>query len=345
MTAKAQLKVLVLGCGSIGRRHASNASAQSVVGIHDPDGSRAETVASDIGGVAFSTIDEAFAWAPDAAVVAVPTSDHATVASACIQHGIRTLVEKPIAHEREPAEAMLAQADEANVPVFVGCNMRFHPGPTTLMSALERVGKPLFLRAHFGNYLPNMRPGRDYRELYCARRASGGGVILDSIHEVDYAAWLLGPITKVRSAAGRLSDLDIDVEDYAVLALEHDNGARSEIHLDYLQRVKRRGCEIVGTEGTLVWQSDGKSPERLQVRFLPASGDDPQTLLSNDDVDGNAPYAAMMDAFLGGDNQERLLSGWDGLGSLDTCLAALQAAETAGEHAVAWRDASRTIHA
>ena len=344
MISRTGVRVLVFGCGSIGRRHAANASAVATVGVYDPDDLRAEVIAEDIGGMAFSTVDEALAWRPDAAIVAVPTSEHATVASACIAHGIRTLVEKPIAHEHVPAEAMLAQADKADVTVFVGCNMRFHPGPAMLMTALKRVGKPLFLRAHFGNYLPNMRPGRDYRELYCAHRAAGGGVILDSIHEVDYAAWLLGPVVKVRSAAGRLSDLDIDVEDYAVLALEHASGARSEIHLDYLQRVKRRGCEVVGTEGTLVWQSIGKSPERLDVRFLPADGSDPIILAMDDDVDGNAPYAEMMEAYLGGDNDERLLSGWDGLNSLNTCLAALEAAATAGEHVVRWRDTGRWVH-
>lgn len=344
MTSRSGPRVLVLGCGSIGRRHAANASARGYVGVYDPDASRAQSLADEISGEAFSSLAAALAWRPDAAIVAVPTNEHVTVASACIEQGIRVLVEKPIAHEHASAEAMLMHADKTNVSVFVGCNMRFHPGPATLKTALERIGKPLFLRAHFGNYLPNMRPGRDYRELYCAHREAGGGVILDSIHEVDYAAWLLGPIMKIRSVAGRLSDLDIDVEDYAVLALEHANGARSEIHLDYLQRVKRRGCEVVGTEGTLVWQSDGKSPEWLEVRFLPASGEDPVIVASDHDVDGNAPYAKMMDAFLGDNDDQRLLSGWDGLNSLDACLAALQAAETADERVVTWRDAGGIVH-
>src|SRR5436309_2376616 len=98
-----------------------------------------------------------------------------------------------------------------------------------------------------------MRPGAEYRSLYCSRAEAGGGVILDAIHEIDYLAWLFGPVERVSAEAGRIGDLDIDVEDYASLALMHRGGVRSEIHLDYLQRWKRRGCEVVGSEGTLIW--------------------------------------------------------------------------------------------
>lgn len=344
-------RILVLGCGSIGRRHALNASRHGAVGLFDPDGARARGVAGEAGGVAFGSLAEALAWRPDAAIVAVPTSEHVRVARACIEGGIPVLIEKPISHTADGVAAMLERADAAGVPVFVGCNMRFHPGPASLEASLPRIGEPLFLRAHFGNYLPNMRPGRDYRDLYCARRATGGGVVLDSIHEVDYATWLLGPVTSVRCAAGRLSELDIDVEDYAVLTLEHAGGARSEIHLDYLQRVKRRGCEIAGTDGTLVWTSEGKTPERLEVRLHSPGEEQATVLASDDDVDADAPYESMLEAFLAGrrgDEEEtggRLLTGWGGLDGLSVCLAALEVAAEGGERQVPRYGAPSAAHA
>ena len=76
----------------------------------------------------------------------------------------------------------------------VVCNMRFHPAVAALRHALPMIGKPLFAQAHYGNYLPDMRPGADYRTLYCASAAAGGGVILDAIHEIDYLIWLFGAV-------------------------------------------------------------------------------------------------------------------------------------------------------
>jgi predicted dehydrogenase len=170
-------------------------------------------------------------------------------------------------------------------------------GPATLKSALPGIGKPLFAFAHYGNHLPSMRPGVDYRTLYAARRADGGGVIFDAIHEIDYLTWLLGPVAAVACEAARLGGLDIDVEDHAVMNLSHASGMHSNVQLDFLRRRKSRGCEIVGTEGTLTWHSDGKAPERCRVER--ASADGKVTLLASDDAyDANQMYLAMLDAFL-----------------------------------------------
>ena len=46
---------------------------------------------------------------------------------------------------------------------------------------IDKIGKIIYARAQYGNFLPNMRPDANYREVYSARKASGGGVILDVI--------------------------------------------------------------------------------------------------------------------------------------------------------------------
>jgi predicted dehydrogenase len=292
------LKVLIAGCGSIGARHMANAAKCASVAVVDSDQARAAQAASENNAKAFPDLGTALTWKPDAAIVATPPKFHLGIANELVAAGIPVLIEKPISLSLGGVDALLDRAAKKNVPLYVACNMRFHIGPATLKSALPGIGKPLFAFAHYGNYLPAMRPGIDYRTLYAARRADGGGVIFDSIHEIDYLAWLLGPVVSVACEAKRLGGLDIDVEDHAVMNLGHSSDAHSNVQLDFLRRRKSRGCEIVGSEGTLTWRSDGKSPERCTVECS-GTGSKVTLLASDDAYDGNKMYVAMLDAFLG----------------------------------------------
>src|SRR6185369_13479350 len=124
---------------------------------------------------------------------------------------------------------------------------------------------PLCFRARFSHYLPNWRPGTDYRTSYSARRAHGGGIVLEGVHEIDYVRWMAGEVASVSAWAGRLSGLDIDSEDCALITLHCKSGAVAQIHLDYLSPLKLRGCEVVGEDAVLRWASEGKAPERVRV--------------------------------------------------------------------------------
>ncbi len=322
-------RILVVGAGSIGRRHLANAAALAEAAVCDSVAERAEAAAAGSGAPYFTALEDALAWGPDGVVVATPHDSHLAVASLAVEAGADVLIEKPIAHRLDGVDAFLDRADALGRKIFVVCNMRYHPGPATLRRSLSEIGRPLFLRADYGNYLPNMRPGADYRTLYCARRETGGGVILDAVHEIDYVTWLLGPADEIGCEADRLSDLDIDVEDYAVLALRHACGARSEIHLDYLRQHKRRGCEIAGAEGSLIWRSEGKNPERCEVRLFRAATDEPTMLYESHDLEADQPYRDLMRDFvasLSGSVSPNLLSGRQAREALANALAAVDAA-------------------
>lgn len=318
------MKILVLGCGSIGSRHTRNASALAQVAVVDAQVERAEPLVRELDAKFFLSLEQALDWRPDAAVIATPHTTHVELASRLVQAGVPVLIEKPIADSLSGIDDMLATASRGNVPVFVVCNMRFHPGVATLRQHLASIGKPYFARASYGNYLPDMRPNADYRSLYCARKASGGGVILDAIHEIDYLTWLFGDTVGISAAAGRLSDLDIDVEDYAAINLHHSGGVRSEIHLDYLQRFKRRSCEIVGANGTLIWSSEGKNPEVCSVRWYNCEQKAWHVLYESKQIDTNQPYVELMKAFVEsvkGTPHPSLLTGAQAKRTLETALA------------------------
>lgn len=327
------MKVLVVGCGSIGRRHAENAARIAELAVHDASSESARACAAATGARVFPRLRDALAWGPSAVVVATPHRSHLALARLAIAAGAHVLIEKPLSDTLEGVAEFLDAADASGRRAYVVCNMRFHPGPSTLKRNVGLVGRPLFARAHVGHYLPAMRPERDYRTLYAARKAEGGGVVLDAVHEIDTLTWLLGEVESVCCQAATLGGLDIDVEDYAIMALVHRRGARSSAELDYLRRRKTRGCEIVGSDGVLVWLSDGKDPERCSVRHYRDNADCGEPLVDLSGIDTAQPYRDLMAAFL--TEIERpgstvMLSARAGAADLAVALAALRSAEQAG---------------
>jgi predicted dehydrogenase len=65
--------------------------------------------------------------------------------------------------------------------------------------------------------------------------------------------WLGGEVTGVTAKLGRVSDLDLDVEDTAEILLQLEGGQVASVHLDMVQRLPIRTCRAVGSEGVLVW--------------------------------------------------------------------------------------------
>jgi predicted dehydrogenase len=104
-----------------------------------------------------------------------------------------------------------------------------------------------------GQYLPEWRPNQDYRSGVSAQIGTGGGVIFDLVHELDYVGWLVGPVKSTVCFADKVSSLEIETEDIAAILLKFENGAIGTVHLDYVQRIASRTCRIIGAEGTILW--------------------------------------------------------------------------------------------
>lgn len=285
-------RVLVVGCGSIGKRHAKSFAQLSNIAVVDVDADRARLVGEDLSVPWFTQLDEAIdVFSPNAAVLAVPTSLHTVLAEKMIEIGIHVLIEKPLSSSYSDARHFVSVLEKSRCKCFVVCNLRFHPAVACLRENLKRLGRIYFARAHYGYHLPSMRPGVDYRKLYCASKELGGGLVLDCIHEIDYLTWLLGPVEKVYSMVLQSGDLEIDGPDICSSSMFHSTGCISELHLDYLRPHRRRGCEIVGEHGAILWRSEG-SPELFSVSFyrkdsgkwediIPPSSSQPEKMMTD----------------------------------------------------------------
>ena len=266
-------RAVVAGFGSIGQRHLRNLIALGVrdvlVQTSRPDAARRLTE-----GVVVTEVEEALAWKPDVVLVCTPASAHVAVASAAADAGCHLFVEKPLSDAIAGVSELEETVRRRGLTVLTGFDLRFDPGLCRVKAWIEegRIGRVLSVQAQVGEFLPDWRPGRDYRHTATARADWGGGVIFELSHELDYVSWLLGPVTDVTCLKGRVSDLDIDVEDVAGIVLRFQCGAIGTVHLDCLQRVPSRTCRVIGQLGTIEWDYHGR-----QARILYAGDSAPET--------------------------------------------------------------------
>jgi predicted dehydrogenase len=285
------MRALILGCGSIGVRHARNLASLDVeIVLHDPDEQRARALSAEIGAdVAWDRED---AWV-DAAVIATPTIQHPADLEWSLNRGYHTFIEKPLAATRAGLARALAVAGRTDRVAMVACNLRFSEGYRVLREHLNAVGRIISISADFGWYLPAWRPSDDYAASYSARRELGGGVILDAaIHELDYVIDLGGPVASVSGLWTASRSLGIEVEDAAEVQLRHASGCISRVHVDYLRRTYTRACTVVGTDGTLVWDFAAGSVT------LACGTDTGASSWIGLDVDRNVMYVREMEHFL-----------------------------------------------
>ena len=251
-------RALVVGCGSIGRRHARNLKSLGVrkLGFCDTSAEALKRCREELQGETFSDYGEALReFGPDMVLICTPPVCHVEEALAALQARAHVFIEKPLSHESGGIQVLIAEARHHDRSVQVGYNMRFHPGLKILKELVDsgKIGRVLWLNVEAGQYLPDWRPWQHYRESYSARHELGGGIILDGSHELDYICWLLGRPTEVTCRAEHLSSLDVDVEDSAWIYLTFPERRRAELHLDFVQRAYTRTCKVVGETGTALW--------------------------------------------------------------------------------------------
>jgi predicted dehydrogenase len=253
------MKFLIAGLGSIGRRHFRNLIAVGEREIVLLRTRKATLPDDELAGYPVETdLQEALAkHKPEAVIVANPTSLHLDVAIPAAQAGCHLLLEKPVSHSLERLDVLERTAEKSGSKILVGFQFRFHP---TLKKARELIqsdvlGRILAVHAHWGEYLPQWHPWEDYRQSYAARADLGGGVIVTLSHPLDYLRYLLGEVESLWSFNGKVSPLEIEVEDIAEIGLKFTRGAVGGVHLNYFQRPPVHHLEIVGADGTLRWDN------------------------------------------------------------------------------------------
>jgi len=222
-------KALIIGFGSIGRRH-----AQILGGLLGKNNIYILTKQDEIEFNSIDSIDKIDTLDPDYVVVACETSLH-------LKHVLNleriwrekiVLIEKPLFDKN-------IKENLANNHYLVAYNLRFHPLINLLKKKINEE-KIISAKAVCHSFLPNWRKNIRYQESSSASQAKGGGVLLDLSHEIDYMHYILGDFSVSYSINKKVSNLEIDTDDYLLICGELNRGGLLNIEASYFSKNTRR---------------------------------------------------------------------------------------------------------
>lgn len=268
------MKFLVVGAGSIGKRHIRNllaigVEASSIAAVEvRQDRIKELKDALKIKAVYRSLEDALKNSEYDAALVCAPTYLHMPIGIRLAKKGIHILMEKPLAHNLEGVKEFNEVVRKHKIAVEMAYIFRFSPLTKKIKELLEKkvIGKILYVRGEFSEYLPDWHPWEDYRTFYMAKKSQGGGSILDQSHIIDLIHHLLGGFKAVYAINSRLSNLEIEADDFAELAVTLKNGIIASIHTDIFGREHKKYLEIKGEKGNILWDFYGNEVRHYDAK-------------------------------------------------------------------------------
>lgn len=243
------MKFLFVGMGSIAGKHIKDLAVITASSSIECDITvlrrKMGILPDDLHPFSIAQITELDETVYDAAFITNPTNLHYQMLEKLKGKAKSYFIEKPIFESLDYDWHNLG-IDERNA--YVACPMR-HSAVYKRLKQVADENRVFSARLICSSYLPDWRPGIDYRRNYSAIKALGGGVSLDLIHELDYMVGLFGMPEKVLNIRGKYSDLEIDSDDLSVYIAQYKDKV-CEVHLDYFGRKYRRTAELFTPGGT-----------------------------------------------------------------------------------------------
>jgi len=218
-------RIAVAGAGYIGLAHMGVAQASptcTLSAVVDP-APAATATAAKAGVPLYRTLDELIAKdRPDGVILATPNQLHVEHASICIDAGLPTLLEKPIASTVAEGERLVEKAEAAGAELLIGHHRAHSPIMAKAKEVVDRgvLGK---LVAVIGSAV-FFKPDEYFAGAPWRREIGAGPVLLNMIHEVHNLRMLCGDIVAVQAIASH-AVRGFAVEDTVSINLRFANGA------------------------------------------------------------------------------------------------------------------------
>jgi len=247
---KERKHIVVVGLGSIGRRHVRLLVAREDAEVSVCDTTRKaiewakhETDVHHI----YNNFESAIAANPDMMLIATPPQLHADMAIEALKNGIHVLCEKPISNQLSDAQRMVNASDRYEPVLNIGFHLHFHPVLLRLKELVSAgsLGRIASLHARIGTYQTLLNSQSGYQQ------AEEGTLLLDYAHQPDSFFWLLNskPLGVYMSASQVVGIDPTANPNSATIVCDYQEAYTSSMILNYLQHPECADYEIVGSEG------------------------------------------------------------------------------------------------
>lgn len=267
------MNVLFLGLGGIGQRHLRNLLTlvpDACIGAVR-HGKRKFEITPELNADASVDIEEKYEiscfpdlntaiseFEPDFAIVATPSSTHASIALTLAKAGIPVFLEKPVSHTEEHLDEILDTVSGSGLPVMIGYMLRFHPAVQKLRDLVRNraLGRIQSVHIVANTYMPDWHPYEKANEFYAGCKDLGGGTILTNIHLIDLMYWILGSPERLWCLGGKLSKFDINVEDTVTATFDYRDEDRPmpvSLNMSFTQKPVENSMVFRCENGTFGW--------------------------------------------------------------------------------------------
>lgn len=285
------MKVLIVGLGSIGRRHMGILQSFGNIDLAAlRSGSKQQNSSESC--LELFSVSEALKFAPDGVIVCNPTSLHINAALPFLKEGIKVFIEKPISDSSENLNILKPYRHLIKVAYC----LRFLDTYEFLKREFE-VNPPFKISFKRSFYLPHWHPNSDYRQEYVARKDLGGGVLRTFSHEIDLAVYWFGIPNSVIGVTDKIGFLDIDTDDFAFFTLKMESGVRLNYELDLYSPLNINQGEAFTIKGKYTWDTN-------KVSFATYEGQDVKVLYESSEDSLNKMYEKQLKDFLNFINNE-----------------------------------------
>lgn len=262
MVSREQKHILIIGSGSVGKRHARNLVAQGcTVSCVDPRKDRLDEVVKDIKvqGI-YDSFVEGLSKAKrlHGVVVASPPRYHIDQSIASLEKGLPVFLEKPVSPEADSAIRLQECVHSTGIPLLLGYTWRWWEPLRQVrhLLASKEIGNLLHVRFVMSAHLEDWHPWENVQDFFMASKELGGGALLDESHWLDLMIWFFGMPDSVFGRINKISSLDIETDDNVDMLVKYSEGPLVSIHLDLYGRPHEKKIIFVGEKGTIRWTAD-----------------------------------------------------------------------------------------
>lgn len=331
-----KLKVAVVGCGSIAiHRHipeyVANANVE-LVAFCDPIVERAQKYADKHNAKAYADYKDLLANEKvDIVSVCTPNYLHAPVSIAAAEAGAHVLVEKPMAVDAAEAEEMIAAAKKNNVSLMVGHNQRLMPPHVKAKEILQTgiLGKVLTFRTSFGHPGPEAWSIDGLNSWFFRKDEAAMGAMGDlGVHKADLIRWLLDDeVAEIASFVSTIHKEDTDIDDNSNCILRMESGAMGSLVASWTYYKGEDNSTILWCEnGVMKIGVDPVDNVIVELRDGTVEKYQEGAIATNESQETSGVIDAFVDGIVNG--EAPLISGEEGLKSLEVILAAFESQET-----------------